>query len=416
MARVLLRSGCLNDFHAVGNHGQAVFESALQIREGLRLQGLANAAGILAIPETDDTGQRIDWYAPSGGRVVSWLSADDAARRQAFKLLEKSLSDITALSERSQRAAKPALRRFGLLLARALMFPGANHVFLVDGRPVVTFWGFITHHQKIPDDIFADLRSVQVPAADIHEPEPVVVVQAEPVNTQTALAAQCYEEIATVAAVAEEDLTPASPPRRKLARCIMSAIATVLLFVAGASYYAFTILPVQDVPPPAIAPAVITPAPVKLLPEKSTLPLALATVIDTPPPPGALVLPADALRMGSTDFMNGIWQISGEERAPVAQPTALSPLRAITLNITNNRGAATLILDDNQTCNTDVVSGLMPSGALLVKSRAQARCSDGSRYPVPEIACRQGETGVARCEARYNDEETQPLIFKKMSK
>lgn len=38
MAKTLLRSGDLDDFHAVGGGGQAVFDSALQIREALRLR------------------------------------------------------------------------------------------------------------------------------------------------------------------------------------------------------------------------------------------------------------------------------------------------------------------------------------------------------------------------------------------
>ena len=38
MTKTLLRSGSLDDFQAVGGGGQAVFDSALQIRETLRLR------------------------------------------------------------------------------------------------------------------------------------------------------------------------------------------------------------------------------------------------------------------------------------------------------------------------------------------------------------------------------------------
>lgn len=38
MAKTLLRSGNLDDFQSVGDNGQSVFDSALQIRETLRLR------------------------------------------------------------------------------------------------------------------------------------------------------------------------------------------------------------------------------------------------------------------------------------------------------------------------------------------------------------------------------------------
>lgn len=52
MAKTLLRSGNLDDFQAVGGGGQAVFESALQIREALRLRKQQAIVDCLAIPRS----------------------------------------------------------------------------------------------------------------------------------------------------------------------------------------------------------------------------------------------------------------------------------------------------------------------------------------------------------------------------
>ncbi len=434
MARLLLRSGFLNDFQAVGNNGQAVFESALQIREALKLRGMELAASILAIPQTDEASQRVDWYAPAGKRVVSWIGADGDTRRRALKHLERCLDEITMLSERSQRADKPAIRRFGLLLARAFMFPGANHVFLVDGRPVITFWGFIAHHQKVPEDALIGLRSVAEPepvvfAAPEPPPAPVVeepVPMVEPVNTQAALATTLYEVTSCVPDAPEEEqpvvITTKKRSRKTLAAC---AALLALPVVAAATYYAYSAKDVQEETAVIEAP-VVTEAepeqaeiePVKRVMPSLTmsLPLQGATVPETPPPPGALVMPVDSLKAGSTRFLNGEWQINGEANAPVAQPANLPALRAIVLQIKNNEGTATLNLGGKFRCKTNIISGLMPSGALIVKSRARARCSDDMRYPMPEITCRQGETGAARCEARYGEEEAMPITFKKVGK
>ncbi len=431
MAHVLLRSGSLNDFQAVGNNGQAVFESAVQIREALRLRGLEQAASILAIPQVDDAGQRVDWYAPAGKRVVSWIGADGETRRKALKQLERCLEEVTTLSERSQRASRPSMRRFGLLLARAFMFPGANHVFLVDDRPVITFWGFIAHHQKVPEDALIVLRSVVVPEP-LPEPEPVAaadptppVPEPEAVNTQAALGTRLYETTSAVPAEPEEVETPA-PKKRLRSLPLVGGMVLMLCIASAAAWFTLSGTPEVETAVPQISEEAEPQAePVKAPepPAPSTLPLQLATVLEAPPPPpppltpGALVMPVDAVKAGSTRFLNGRWRISGENRGPVARPDKLPVLHAITLQIKDNEGSATLALDGKLSCKTDIYSGLMPSGTLMVKSRARARCSDGSRYPMPELACRQGETGAARCEARYNDrDQSLPLTFKKVSK
>lgn len=64
MTKTLLRSGNLDDFQAVGGGGQAVFESALQIREALRLRKQQAIVDCLAIPQVYDGGDRVDWYSP----------------------------------------------------------------------------------------------------------------------------------------------------------------------------------------------------------------------------------------------------------------------------------------------------------------------------------------------------------------
>lgn len=81
MARTLLRSGSLDDYQPMGDNGQSVFNAALQIREALRLRQLPALTDCLAIPQINDAGDRVDWYAPFSGRVCGWLTADDAAQR-----------------------------------------------------------------------------------------------------------------------------------------------------------------------------------------------------------------------------------------------------------------------------------------------------------------------------------------------
>ncbi|MDU1083109.1 MAG: SrfA family protein, partial [Leclercia adecarboxylata] len=175
MAKTLLRSGNLDDFQAVGGGGQAVFESALQIREALRLRKQQSIVDCLAIPQVNDEGDRVDWYSPTEGVVTSWKAADEDARFRALRLLESTLSSVESLSKKSLQSPKTAQQLFGSLLSKAFQFPGENFLFLVDGKPVITFWGFVNLNENAREDILDCLRASLLPVpmpAPVIEPEP----------------------------------------------------------------------------------------------------------------------------------------------------------------------------------------------------------------------------------------------------
>jgi hypothetical protein len=106
VAKTLLRSGNLDDFQAVGGGGQAVFESALQIREALRLRKQQAIVDCLAIPQVNDGGDRVDWYSPVDGTVSSWKAADEDARFRALRYLENTLASVESLSKNASSRLK----------------------------------------------------------------------------------------------------------------------------------------------------------------------------------------------------------------------------------------------------------------------------------------------------------------------
>ncbi|EPA9875162.1 SrfA family protein, partial [Cronobacter sakazakii] len=181
MAKILLRSGDLDDFQSVGENGQAVFESALQIRETLRLRKQP-LVELLAIPQLNEEGDRVDWYSPVSGKVMGWASASREERERALRFLESALSSARALSKRCLESEKTAQQLFGALLAKAVQFPGANFLYLVDGKPVITFWGFVNLNQGARDDVLECLRE-----AEPIEPEIIMTPQEEPEPEPTPL-------------------------------------------------------------------------------------------------------------------------------------------------------------------------------------------------------------------------------------
>lgn len=441
MAKTLLRSGSLDDFQSVGGGGQAVFASALQIRETLRLRKQQTLVECLAIPQVNDDGDRVDWYAPIEGDVQAWKAADDDLRERALHQLETMADGALSLARKCQQSEKTAQQLFGALLEKALQFPGDNHVFLVGGKPVITFWGFVNLNESAREELFGCLHFAPLP-------EPVLAIEEDRPQTETVKVTLSHADepllaaplTLTIAPEPQADTEPASQPepvaqhvpaavtvekktRRvplwslPVAALIVAAIAGPLLWPRhspSAAPVTAQLAPEKTVTQPA------TPA----LPElNQTLPLHLASVTspakeekpEAKPvviaaiPKDALVMEADQLRAGTTKFLNGSWRVLVDVKDPVSGK-ALS----LRYQILNNKGSARLVHGANVVCKADIFSGLHQNGELLVKSRGNARCSDGSRYPMPEISCKAGSSDVAECTGRYDANTVVPLTFRKV--
>ncbi len=448
MAKTLLRSGCLDDFQAVGGGGQAVFDSALQIREALRLRKQQALVDCLAIPQVNDEGDRVDWYSPVEGRVVAWKAAEEDARFRALRYLDSTLDSAAALSRKCIQSPKTAQQLFGSLLEKALQFPGENHVFLVDGKPVITFWGFVNLNESAREDVLECLRKEDIP-------EPIVIVEPEPepeeepaavvsfnhadeplLTTVPPVNMAAYEE--PVEPVAEPETPPPAQPVQETAPVKRRRYGLWALPVAAAVAVAIAaplILNQQNSAPQPAAKveqtAAVQPAPAPVeLPKPqppvltAQLPLhqaeVVAPVVEKPEPPAAKpvvigAIPKDALVMdalqiktGSTRFLNGTWRVMMDVKDEV---TGKAP--TIRFQIQNNKGTARIIQGNNISCRADLFSGLHETGVLMIKSRSTARCSDGTRYPMPEIACKAGNNDVAECSAQFDANTPVSVTFRK---
>ncbi|MEB6377767.1 SrfA family protein [Leclercia adecarboxylata] len=442
MAKTLLRSGNLDDFQAVGGGGQAVFESALQIREALRLRKQQTIVDCLAIPQVNDEGDRVDWYSPVEGAVKSWKAADEDARFRALRLLEGTLSSVESLSKKSLQSPKTAQQLFGSLLSKAFQFPGENFLFLVDGKPVITFWGFVNLNENAREDVLDCLRASLLPEpmpAPVKEPEPapeaapaIIFEKAdEPLvpapAAVTITATDLYEaQPAPVMSASEPEPEPApvvvAKKRRvplwplPVAAVVVAAVAAPLLWPKQAP----TAEPVKTAvtAPVAIAPkavAAIEPLPLNLplhqaevVAVKAADPVPAEPVVISAIPKDALVMEADQVKAGLTRFLNGSWRVMLDITDPI---TGKPP--SLRYQIKNNKGSARVVHGDNVVCRVEVFSGLHSNGELLIKTRGNARCADGSRYPMPEITCKAGTNDVAECSARYGAKTIVPLTFSK---
>jgi len=443
VAKTLLRSGNLDDFQAVGGGGQAVFESALQIREALRLRKQQSIVDCLAIPQVNDEGDRVDWYSPTEGVVTSWKAADEDARFRALRLLESTLSSVESLSKKSLQSPKTAQQLFGSLLSKAFQFPGENFLFLVDGKPVITFWGFVNLNENAREDILDCLRASLLPVpmpAPVIEPEPepepapaIVFEKAdEPLVAAPATvhitADDLYEaHPAPVMTASEPEPEPApaivTAKKRRVALWALPVAAVVVAAVAAPLLWPKQAPTAEPVKAVAVAPVAIAPKPVAAvepLPQnlplhqaevaavKAAEPVEAEPVVITAIPKDAMVMEAGQVKSGSTRFLNGSWRAMLEVTDPI---TGKPPY--VRYQIQNNKGTARVVHGKNVVCRATVFSGLHSNGELMIKTRGNARCADGSRYPMPEITCKAGTNDVAECSARYDAKTVVPLTFRK---
>jgi len=476
VAKIFLRSGNLDAVLALGENGQPVYLSALQLRETLRLRKQSQVADCLAIPQPNDAGNRLDWYSPVTGKVTSWAAASNSARTAALSQLQACQTAIAEMGERAQQSDKPSQKLFGALLNKALQFPDQNYVYLVGGQPVITFWGFVSLDKKFRQDVFDCLQIEEdepKPGLSLLAPAPVATPLSVAASVSPVIAPLITPEPVAAATIpvpppvivtpmpalniidepedeTVNDPAPASVPVKPKVNIwlrygwVVPAVALLVIFglqlkkgsdkpaevapdapVARAPQ---SVTPAVAAVTPAVTPAVAQPAPAAEV-KPTTLPLAAAVIAPVAPaaapaPAPAeetvaearpvarddLVLPGDAVKLGSTKFLNGNWRVLVQKNLPTGTPPMLK------YQLKNGKGTARITQGDGVSCKVEVFAGLMSSGNLVINSRTKARCSDGSRYQMPELVCKQGLTGPAECSGSYNADTVLPMTMKRESK
>ena len=154
MQGALLRSGKSEQFSALGETGQPVFRSALQLRESIRREvqkrklqepDFPRMERHLAIPQSDQQGERLDWYSGIEGDVIPWSAASEEERAPARQELRHFEAFLDRFSDTSLAKAEGAHNDRGVLaklLKQVIRIPDQDYVYLVNGTPVLTFWGF----------------------------------------------------------------------------------------------------------------------------------------------------------------------------------------------------------------------------------------------------------------------------------
>ena len=190
--QILLSSSSFDGMREAGGFGQPLHTLYPQIRAVLAGQLGVEAADLLAEPVVDRARGRIDWYA-EGDPEQSPMALNDLPeeqRRPILARIEQILGQGRELAERYAVSGDVQRMQLGVILKAALGEVVESGVFLVEGRPVMTGWGFapdrpwetpavLAHSAGAPaPDAVTPSRDVAIP--NIALPERVSVVPTEP--------------------------------------------------------------------------------------------------------------------------------------------------------------------------------------------------------------------------------------------
>ena len=142
--QILLSSSSFDGMRETGGFGQPLHTLYPQIRAVLAGQLGAEVADVLAEPVVDRARGRIDWYAEGDPDRPPIALADlaEEQRRPILDRIEQILGRGRELAERYAASGDVQRMQLGAILKAALGPAAETGIFLVEGRPVVTGWGF----------------------------------------------------------------------------------------------------------------------------------------------------------------------------------------------------------------------------------------------------------------------------------
>lgn len=463
MINTLLASGDLKDFTPVGEGGYAVYLMAPQIRETFRRRLGKDADGVyysdyLAMPKRNTQGNIINWYisfdVPNKESIVKWTEATEEQKEAARLKLTDFYSKVMDLGLRmqekqltgdqllfSQFIYDPELAR-----SECLSIPEEKFAYIVNGIPVLTFWGFVNHEDRRKDHPLAPLFKQSALVASLIPNQSVANFKTQTTNHINfiekkrfnwrrlfrwllwllcflLLLCLCFFLLRTcvfnkreliiprlqsdhqlILPVGEDGLNVKSPSFSSKPNIDMSFPNDDVTFPDAS-------VPDLDLNPNL--PSVQNAEPSFALPNQENENAGLPPVVmnDTPPenmnsqngvmPPvmtnEAGNLSSDYLQSGNASNLSGAWMVKGG----IQDKATGKPLRLM-YHFDQGKGTVTIKRKDGVTC-IGQVQATSEDGGLNIVNDSPAVCDDKSTYNLPPIKCAPGASSAAECSGNYGN-------------
>lgn len=189
--QILLRSGSFDGVREIGGFGQPLHALYPQIRAVLASELEPDAGSLLAEPVVDRAKNRIDWYTQGDPdrKPVALSELPDEQRRPILARVDDLLGRGREVAERYTASGDARRVQLGEILRAVLAAPAETEVYLVEGRPAITGWGFApdrpwetpggsARRPMAPAEPAGSARDVAVP--DIAIPELATVPESAP--------------------------------------------------------------------------------------------------------------------------------------------------------------------------------------------------------------------------------------------
>ncbi|MBQ7456337.1 MAG: hypothetical protein IJS54_01800 [Desulfovibrio sp.] len=163
MRTTLIRTTPRATINALAYQGILPCEHFVQIFDTLLRHFGESHAFAFAEPVSNTHEGFIDWYVPFAGDVRPYAALDGAEKEAACAAFASIAKDIRDHAQSLIASNDPQKITRGNILLLALNYPHENDLFVVDGKPVVTCWGFAPGTEGAPLSNLCDLTLPKAP-------------------------------------------------------------------------------------------------------------------------------------------------------------------------------------------------------------------------------------------------------------
>ena len=165
-----ISSGFLSDYEPLGVNGDPVYRAAIQIRTLLIKDLGENVANLFATPLRDDRNNSIDWYSAEKGQLRPFHSLSQTEQENFSRDIKEKLASVEELGLRlAKNTQNQTAITYSGLLKSIQNYPDSSQIFIVNDRPIIAFWGFITRQALDIPTASKIAPPVQPPSITNHE-------------------------------------------------------------------------------------------------------------------------------------------------------------------------------------------------------------------------------------------------------
>ncbi len=124
----------------LGGAREEVFSRYADLSRIIRRHLPPVTASLLAQPRVVEDGTIVEWYSDLSGRPVRLSDLDGSQQDAARRLLQDRSASIQRLADELPQV-EPHSAQFAESLRQAVSYPGDDYVYVIEGQPVLAFWG-----------------------------------------------------------------------------------------------------------------------------------------------------------------------------------------------------------------------------------------------------------------------------------